>query len=96
MPLYGVKCINHIIVAGEILDYEQSIVVVEAVGYEHAREAAAKYAIGAQHSYLNEDDETVEWVFHGTDAQAYELVEPLTPPVEVYSKLYTYHWKKSR
>ena len=36
MPLYGVKCINHIIVADEVLDYEESIVVVEADSEEEA------------------------------------------------------------
>ena len=94
MPLYGVKCINHIIVAGVILDYEESIVVVEADSEEDARQAATTYAMDAQHSYLNEDGETVEWRFHGLDVQEYELTAPLTPPVEVYSKIHTYCGKR--
>ena len=94
MPLYGVKCINHIILAGDVQEYEESIVVVEASSDAEAKEAAAKYSIGAQTLYLNEDGETVEWVFYGTEAQTFELVEPLTPPVEVYSSLHTYHWKR--
>ena len=96
MPLYGVKCINHIIVAGEILDYEESIVVVEADGIDGARQAATRYAIGAQTSYLNEDGETVEWVFHATDGQVHELVEPPQPPFEAFSKLHTFYWQRDR
>ena len=96
MPLFGVKCINHIIVAGEILNYEESVVVVEADFEEDARQSATAYAIAAQHSYLNDEGETVEWKFHGLDVQEYELTAPLTPPVEVYSKIHTYYGKKSR
>jgi hypothetical protein len=74
MPLCGVKWINHIIVAREILDYEESIVVVNADFPEDAKQAATLYAIAAQTSYLNEDGETVEWVFHATDGDVHELV----------------------
>lgn len=93
--LYVAVLINEISVdgPGHVPRFEESFVLLRASSDEEAEQVALAFARAAEHSYLNEDGETVRWTFRqlATVGPALEDgvdSERLPAGIEIFSRFF--------